>query len=114
MWLAPQIHSTLFASLGQAEANRKDLRILRGDAMEPLLSEGDRLVIDTARTHPTTGELWELWDSSSLAVRRVEIVPRTEPAQSRLTAAHPNYAPFTCLAEDARNVGTVLWIFRRP
>ena len=52
-----------------AKANPKDLRIVRvrGDAMAPLLSEGDRLVIDTARTHPTTGELCELWDSSSLA-----------------------------------------------
>ena len=33
----------------EAEANPKDWRIVRvrGDAMQPLLSEGDRLVIDT-------------------------------------------------------------------
>ena len=97
-------------------ANPKDLRIVRvrGDTMEPLLSEGDRLVIDTARTHPTTGELCALWDGSGLAVSRVEIVPGTEPAQLRFTTANPNYAPFTCLAEDARIVATVLWMFRRP
>ena len=49
-----------------------------------------------------------------MAVRRAETVPRTEPAQLRLTTANSNHAPFTCLAEEARIVGTVLWIFRRP
>ena len=43
----------------EGRANPGDLRVVhvRGDAMEPLLSEGDRLVIDTARTRPTSGEL---------------------------------------------------------
>ena len=96
-------------------SNPADLRIVRvrGDAMEPLLSEGDRLVIDTARRRPTTGELCVLWDGSGLALRRVEVVPGTEPAQLRLTCANPDYAPFTCLAEEARIVATVLWMFRR-
>ena len=100
----------------EARANPKDLKIVsvRGDAMEPFLSEGDRLVIDTARTHPTTGELCALWDGSGLAVRRAEIVHGTEPAQLRFTCANPNYAPVTCLAGEARIVATVLWIFRRP
>ena len=82
--------------------------------MEPLLSEGDLLVIDAARTHPTTGELCALWDGSGLAVRRVEIVHGTEPAELPLACANPNYAPVTCLAGEARIVATVLWIFRRP
>ncbi|WP_428098139.1 S24 family peptidase [Candidatus Rariloculus sp.] len=97
-------------------ANPGNLRIVRvrGDAMEPLLSEGDRLVIDTARRRPTTGELCVLWDGNGLAVRRVEIVHGTEPAQWRLTTANPNYAPIMRLAREARIVATVLWIFRRP
>ena len=100
----------------EGRANPKDLRIVsvRGDAMEPLLSEGDRLVIDTARTRPTTGELCALWDGNGLAIKRVEIVHGTEPAQLRLTTANPNYAPVTCLAEEARILATVLWMFRRP
>ena len=38
----------------EVRANPEDLRVVsvRGDAMEPLLSEGDRLVIDTARRCP--------------------------------------------------------------
>ena len=100
----------------EGRANPEDLRIVSvlGDAMEPLLSEGDRLVIDTARRRPTTGELCVLWDGNGLAVRRVEIVHGTEPAQWRLTTANPNYAPITCLAREVRFVATVLWMFRRP
>ena len=100
----------------EGRANAEHLRIVsvRGNAMEPLLSEGDRLVIDTARTNPTTGELCMLFDGSGLAVRRVEVVHATEPAQLRLLTANPNYAPVTCLASDARIVATVLWMFRRP
>ena len=87
---------------------------VRGKRMEPLLSEGDRLVIDTARRRPTTGELCTLWDGSGLAARRVETVPGTEPALLRFTCANLNYAPVTCLAGEACIVATVFWIFRRP
>ena len=87
---------------------------MRGDATEPLLSEGDRLVIDTAPRRPTTGELCVLSEGSGLAVRRVEIVHGTEPVKLRLTTANPNYEPFTCHAENAGVLGTVLWMFPRP
>ena len=100
----------------EARANPRDLRIVsvRGDAMEPLLSEGDRLVIDTVRTRPTTGELCALWDGNALAIRRVEIVQGTEPAQLRLTCANASYAPFVCQPEEVRILGAVLWMFCRP
>ena len=96
-------------------AKPDDLRIItvRGDSMEPLLSEGDRLFIDTARKLPTIGELCELWDGNGLVLKRVESVQGTEPPQLRLISANPNYAPYTCLAGEARIVGKVLWTFRR-
>lgn len=96
-------------------ASPKDLRIVRvrGDSMEPVLSEGDRLVIDTARTRPTTGELCAMWDGNGLVVKRVETLHEPGPPRLRLMSANPNYAPYTCLAEEARVVGQVLWAFRR-
>ena len=68
-------------------ANPGNLRIvrMRGDAMEPLLSEGDRIVIDTARRCPTTGEeICVLWDGSVLAIRRVKSCKE----RTRAVAAH--------------------------
>ena len=99
----------------EAGARPDDLRIItvRGDSMEPLLTEGDRLFVDTARQLPTTGELCALWDGNGLVVKRVEFVQGTEPPRLRLISANPNYAPYTCLAEEARIVGKVLWAFRR-
>ena len=81
----------------EARANPNNFKIMsvRGDAIEPILSKGDRLVVDAARTHPTTGKLCALRDGRGLAVRRVEIVHGTEPVQLRFATANPNYAPFT-------------------
>lgn len=100
----------------EGRADPKKLRIVsvRGDAMEPLLGEGDRLVVDTSRIRPTTGELCVRWDGSALAVSRVEIVTATEPAQVRFQFANPDYSPVTCVIGEADIVGTVLWTFRRP
>ena len=44
----------------EGRANPGDFRIvsLRGDAMVPLLRQGDRLVIDTARS---PGSRWSAW-----------------------------------------------------
>ena len=72
-------------------ARPDDLTIItvRGDSMEPLLTEGDRLFVDTARQLPTTGELCALWDGSGLVVKRVEFVQGSEPPLLRLISANP-------------------------
>lgn len=100
----------------EGRADPKNFRIVsvRGDAMEPVLGEGDRLVVDTSRIRPTTGELCVRWDGSALAVARVEIVTATEPAQVRFQSANPDYSPVTCAIGQSGIVGTVLWLFRRP
>ena len=72
--------------------------------MNPPESTGDPTIRRKSAAHEIFG----------LAVRRVEIVHGTEPAQRRLTTVNPNYAPVICLAEQARIVATVLWMFRRP
>ncbi|WP_428103465.1 hypothetical protein [Candidatus Rariloculus sp.] len=82
--------------------------------MEPLLCESDRLVINTARRHPTTGQLCAQWDGNGLTVRHVEIVHGAEPTLLRLATANPNYAPITSLTKEARVVAPVLWTFQPP
>ena len=100
----------------EGRADPENLRIVsvRGDAMAPVLGEGDRLVVDTSRIRPTTGELCVRWDGSGLAVARVETLVDTEPAKVRFQSANPDYSPVTCVIEETGIVGTVLWTFRRP
>ena len=76
--------------------------------MEPVVHDGDRLLVDTGRKTPTTGEMAVLWDGGGLVVKRVEIVPRTDPPLLRLVSANPAYPPYTCLADEAHMIGTVL------
>ena len=91
--------------------NPDDLRIVRvrGDSMEPALSAGDRLVIDTGRRIPETGQLCVLFDGNGLVAKRVEYVPGSSPPTLRLISDNPRYAPYTCLAQEAHVVGRVLW-----
>ena len=90
------------------------IRVLRvrGESMEPELSEGDRLIIDTSRRTPDTGEMFVLWDGNGLVVKRVERAAAEEPAL-QLKSANPDYADYTVPAMEVRIVGKVLWTIRR-
>lgn len=66
----------------EGRASPENLRILRarGDSMEPLLGEGDRLIVDISRRVPATGEMAVLWDGLGLVVKRLEAVSGSDPA----------------------------------
>ena len=97
----------------EGDADPKTLRILRvrGDSMEPEMREGDRLLVDTARRKPATGELFVLFDGTGLVVKRVEMVPGEE--RIRLLSANPAYGPYTALGDEVHVVGKVVWTLRR-
>ena len=99
----------------EGDADPGSLRVLRarGDSMEPMISDGDRLLVDLARRTPGTGEMAVLWDGSGLVVKRVEVMPHEEPPRLRLHSANPDYDPYTCLAEEAHIVGKVVWNVRK-
>ena len=99
----------------EGDAEPGNIRVLRarGDSMEPLISDGDRLLVDLARRTPGTGEMAVLWDGSGLVVKRVEVMPHEEPARLHLHSANPDYEPYTCLAEEAHIVGKVVWTVRK-
>ena len=99
----------------EGDAEPGNLRVLRarGDSMEPLVSDGDRLLVDVTRRTAGTGEMAVLWDGTGLVVKRVEVLPNAEPPRLRLISANPAYEPYTCLAQDAHIVGKVLWTLRR-
>ncbi len=99
----------------EGDADPGSLRVLRahGDSMEPLISDGDRLLVDLARRTPGTGEMAALWDGAGLVVKRVEVMPHEKPPRLRFHSANPDYEPYTCLAEEAHIVGKVVWTVRK-
>ena len=97
-------------------ANPDAVRVLRvrGESMEPELSEGDRLLVDTSRRVPATGEMFVLWDGNGLVVKRVERVAGTGgEAGLRLKSTNAEYADYTAPAGDIHIVGKVLWTVRK-
>ena len=102
---------------GAAPENVRILRV-RGNSMEPEMREGDRIVVDVSRRLPATGETFVLWDGNGLVVKQVERVQGhgeggDEPPRLRLISANPDYAPYSCLAQDVHILGKVLWVVRR-
>ena len=92
------------------------IRVLRvrGESMEPELSEGDRLLVDTSKRAPATGEMFVLWDGNGLVAKRVERVAVAEGEPGlRLKSTNAEYADYTALAGEVHIVGKVLWTVRR-
>ena len=98
---------------GAAPGAVRVLRV-RGVSMEPELTEGDRLLIDTSRQVAAGGEMFALWDGAALLVKRVEYVnePDEEP-MLRLKSANPDYGDYTVPARKMHAVGKVLWAITR-
>ena len=96
-------------------AKPENVRVLRarGDSMESVAHDGNRLLVDTSRRTLGTGEMAVLWDGGGLVVKCVEIVPRTDPVRLGLVSVNPACESYTCLADEAHMVGTVIWVVRR-
>ena len=77
-------------------AGPANIRILRarGDSMEPAVHDGDRLLVDIARKNPRHRRDGRLWDGTGLVVKRVEVLPQTDPSRLRLISANPAYQPY--------------------
>ena len=99
----------------EGDADPDALRIIRvrGNSMEPEMRDGDRIVVDTDRRVPATGELYVLWDGTGLVVKRIEPVHGKGAPSLRLISANPDYPAYTAPVSDIHIVGKVLWKFTR-
>ena len=93
----------------------EDLRIITvdGDSMEPVLSSGDRILIDVSLTVPVPPGIFVIWDGMGLVAKRIEHVPHSEPPRVVLKSLNPEYDSYERLAEEIRVVGRAVWVSRR-
>ena len=96
-------------------ARPEDLRIITvdGDSMEPVLSSGDRILIDVSLKVPVPPGIFVIWDGMGLVAKRIEHVPHSEPPKVVLKSLNPEYDSYERLAEDIRVVGRAVWVSRR-
>ncbi len=88
-------------------AKPEDLRIITvdGDSMEPVLSSGDRILIDVSRTVPVPPGIFVISDGMGLVAKRIEHIPHSEPPKVVLKSLNPEYDSYERLAEEIRVVG---------
>ena len=96
-------------------ARPEDLRMISvdGDSMEPVLSSGDRILIDVSLKIPVPPGIFVIWDGMGLVAKRIEHVPHSEPPKVVLKSLNPDYDSYERLAEEIRVVGRAVWVSRR-
>ncbi|MGE0713968.1 MAG: S24 family peptidase [Alphaproteobacteria bacterium] len=104
-WRLPK--ALVRAQTGTAEAQLRIVAI-HGDAMEPDLPSGSRVLVDAADRTPSPPGMFIVWDGLGLAVKRVEHLPFSEPPRVRITADNPRYRPYEVALGEAEIRGRVI------
>lgn len=84
-----------------------------GDSMEPLLHDGDRVLVDFDDTTPSPPGLFVLFDGMSNIVKKIEFIPYSNPPKIKVHSENKLYSSFELDAEEARIVGRVKLIVRK-
>jgi len=92
-----------------------DLRMITvdGDSMEPLLSSGDRILIDTSQRVPAPPGIFVVWDGMGLVAKRIEHKLDAERARLVIKSLNPDYETYERDAEEVHVTGRVVWAARR-
>ncbi len=95
---------------GYSTAPAHELRIITvmGDSMEPALMPGQRVLVDTGDKKPSPPGIFVVWDGLGLVVKRVQVIPHTDPARVRITSDNTKYEPYERTLEEAYIQGRVI------
>jgi phage repressor protein C with HTH and peptisase S24 domain len=96
-------------------ARPEDLHIVTidGDSMEPLLSSGDRVMIDTSRRVPVPPGIFVIWDGMGIVAKRIEHVPQSDPPLVTIKSVNTGYQAYERTADEVNIIGRVVWAAKR-
>jgi phage repressor protein C with HTH and peptisase S24 domain len=96
-------------------ARATDLHIVTidGDSMEPLLSSGDRILIDTSQRVPVPPGIFVIWDGMGIVAKRIEHVPHSKPPKIVIKSINPEYQTYERDGEEVNIIGRVIWAAKR-
>lgn len=101
---------------GQTTATPNHIKIITvyGDSMVPDFAPGERLMVDTQDRSPSPPGIFVVWDGFGLVVKRVEMVPYSDPPKVRLISRNKEYSTLELPAEEVhingRVIGKWLWV----
>ncbi|MGE5202339.1 MAG: XRE family transcriptional regulator [Acidobacteriota bacterium] len=99
---------------GYTTAPAAELRIITvlGDSMEPTLLPGQRVLVDTGDRRPSPPGIFVVWDGLGLVVKRVQLLPHTDPPRVKITSDNQNYEPYERTLDEAYIQGRVIGQWR--
>lgn len=84
-----------------------------GDSMMPTYNPIDRVMVDTGNCSPSPPGVFVVWDGFGLVIKRLQIIPRSEPPRVKMTSDNSKYDAYECVLGDAyiqgRVIGKWLW-----
>lgn len=88
-------------------ARPADIKIFEvvGDSMEPRLSEGDRVFVNTQDTFPHPEGIFALFDGDGIVIKRVQIVRGADPQRVKIYSVNPQYDAYEALMDEIRIIG---------
>jgi phage repressor protein C with HTH and peptisase S24 domain len=82
-----------------------------GDSMEPLIEEGDTVLIDQSQQDILAGKIYAVGVDDTVMVKRIE----KHPGKLVLISTNPRYTPLYLQGEEIetiRVIGAILWVCR--
>ncbi|NUB35688.1 helix-turn-helix domain-containing protein [Azospirillum brasilense] len=79
-----------------------------GDSMQPTLHPGQRLLVDVIDRIPSPPGIFVLWDGLGFVVKRVEVIPHSDPITVRITSDNPRYTSYERTLDEAYIQGRVI------
>ena len=86
---------------------------VRGDSMMPTLFPGQKVMVNTHDRIPTPPGIFYLWDGMGLVLKRVELIPGSNPPTVRIKSDNPKYDTYERTVDEARINGRVILGFTR-
>ena len=99
---------------GQTSAPETALRLITvyGDSMVPTLQPGQRVMVDTEDKTPSPPGLFVVWDGLGLVVKRLELIPHSEPLTVRLRSDNDRYSDYERTLDEAYIRGRVVGLWK--
>ena len=99
---------------GYSTAPAAELRIITvmGDSMEPALLPGQRVLVDTGDRLPSPPGIFVVWDGLGLVVKRIQVLPHSEPTRVKITSDNVKYDPYERTLDEAYIQGRVIGQWR--
>lgn len=99
---------------GYSTAPAAEMRFITvmGDSMEPTLLPGQRVLIDTGDRQPSPPGIFVVWDGLGLVIKRIQMLPHSDPARVKISSDNGKYDPYERSLEEAYIQGRVIGQWR--